>query len=73
MLGSFVQPVMLEELVNKRGIVLQDCMRCQNPLGHNQRCKANHATVPIYDRSFLQWRQNQFQLKQTLAKTGIHF
>lgn len=68
MLRFFVQPVTLEEQVNKRGIVLQDC-----PLGHNQRCKANYATVPIYYRSFLQWRQNQFQLKQTLAKTGIHF
>lgn len=48
-------------------------MSLQKPLGRNGRFAGSYATLPIYYSSFLRWRQNQFQLKPTLAKTGPHF
>lgn len=47
-------------------------MSLLKPLGCNGRFAGSYATLPIYYSSFLRWRQNQFQLKPSLAKTGTH-
>lgn len=43
-------------------------MSLPKPLQCNLRFAVNLATLPIYYSSFLHWKQNQFQLKPTLAK-----
>lgn len=47
-------------------------MSLLKPLGCNWRFAGIYATLPIYYSSFHRRRQNQFQLKPALAKTGTH-